>query len=158
MQRPQTAEVEPRRDVEVGEGELEGDVDADRHAGQAPEQGHEGRELDGPKVVVRQSVDLERRTFRRTGVEALEDREYARGGDHGSEPHMEGVGGFDRLGGDEEAEQRQEAEHADQPDFAAPERLRLRYSAFQTPGPKAAARRIVESVPTPPIILVLRWG
>ena len=103
VQGPQAAEVEPWRDVEVGERELEGDVDADRHARQAPEQGEQGPDLDGREVVIRQSADLERRPFRRTGVEALEDREYARRRRPGSEPHMESVGGLDRLGGDEDA-------------------------------------------------------
>ena len=60
MQRPQAAEVEPGRDVEPGKGELEGDVDAHRHARQAPEQSREGAEFDGPEIVVGLAVDLER--------------------------------------------------------------------------------------------------
>ena len=38
---------------------------------------------------------------------------------------MEGVGGFDRLGRDVEAKKAKKRENADEPDFAAPERLWL---------------------------------
>ena len=40
---------------------------------------------------------------------------------------MEGVSGLDRLGRDIEAEQAKDREDANEPDFAAPKRLRLRY-------------------------------
>ena len=75
VQRPQAAEIEPRRDVEPGIGELEGDVDAHRHARHAPEQGGEGAELDRPEIVVGLAVDFERRRVGRPRRVALEDGE-----------------------------------------------------------------------------------
>ena len=127
MQRPQAAEVEPRRDVQIGECELGGDVDADGHAGEAPEQRQDGRDLDRAEVIVRQAVDLERRPGRVPPVVALENGDDAgRGADH-AQTHVEGVCRLDRLGRDKETEQRQDREDRDQADFAAPKRLWLRY-------------------------------
>ena len=120
MQGPQAAEIEPGRDVEAGVGELGGDVDADSHAGQAPEQGHDREELHDVEIVVRQTVDLERRTLRRALVVALEDRKDSEPRADDAQPHMEGVGGLDRLGGDIKAEQAKDRENANEPDFAAP--------------------------------------
>ncbi len=88
VQRTQAPEVEPGRDVEPGIGELEGDVDAYRHAREAPEQSGERSELYRPEIIVGPAVDLERRRSGRARVVALEDREDAAGARRSTPSHI----------------------------------------------------------------------
>ena len=78
VKRTQAAEIEPRGEVQPGISELEGDVDAHRHARNAPEQSGERSKLDGAEIIVRLAVDLERNRARRASVVAAENQEEAR--------------------------------------------------------------------------------
>ena len=172
VQRPQTAEVEPGRDVQPGIGELEGDVDAHRHARHAPEQRREGAEFDGSEIVVGLAVDLERR-LRRPRRIALEDGEDARRGGDDAKRHMERVSRFNGLGGGIKASQGQDSQHGRQPDFAAAHRLSRRDRLHVKPpapigeSPPDTGRRPFARldsgqargrIPAPPLVMRFSFG
>ena len=133
VQRTQSAEVEPRREVQRGKGEFERDVDADRHAREAPEQGGDRGELDRAEIVVGLAVDLARRRFGRPIVVAIEDGEDAARGREHAEAHVEGVGRLDRLGGAVDAPQGEGRENDDQTYFAGSKRLARRNRCHDAP-------------------------
>ena len=144
VQRPQAPEVEPWRNIEVGERQFEGDIDADGHAGQTPEKGHQCRELDRTEIVVRQPVDFERWRLGRPRVVTLEDREDGNGSGERSKPHVECEGRFDRPGCNKNAKQAKEREDRNKPPLAAPKRLRLRDRVhFTSPEPRRISLRSV---------------
>ena len=172
VQRPQTAEVEPGRDVQPGIGEFEGDVDAHRHARHAPEQRREGAEFDRSEIVVGLAVDLERR-LRRPRRIALEDGEDARRGGDDAKRHMKRVSRFDGLGGGIKASQGQDSQHRRQPDFAAAHRLSRRDRLHVKPpapigkSPPDTGRRPFARldsgqargrIPAPPLVMRFSFG
>jgi hypothetical protein len=90
MQGPQAAKRRPRQiKVQRRPGELRRDDQADREAGDAPDNGCDGSKFDRPQIVVGTAVDLLRRKLCRAVVVPVEDREAGKQACRTSERRVE---------------------------------------------------------------------
>ena len=111
VQRAQAAERDPRQiEIEDRKGQFAGDVEADGEAGDAPEHGGDGRELDRAHVVVRLAVDGQRCRLGRAVVVAIDDGEHRRDAGGGEQIGVERVFRRIGLGRDHDRQQRQRRE------------------------------------------------
>ena len=101
VQRPQAAEGDPGQiEIENRKCQLKRDVESDGEAGNAPEHGGDGRELDRPHVVVGLAIDRQRRRRCRALVVAIDDGKHRRDAGGRKEIGVERVFRRVGLGGD----------------------------------------------------------
>ena len=92
VQRPDTTKRRPRQiEVQDREGKFQRRPEAHRESCDTPDHRGDGRELDGPHVVVRLAVDRERRQVRRAVIIAVDDLEHRGCAGGGEQVGVEGV-------------------------------------------------------------------